>query len=169
MANVANKKYPASKLGVQEELCEFFRVVKIRQSDNPDYVIVTVVEADRLKFKPLGVNTPYHVDRLRNQWFGTTYLGKGMTSEDVDPSTMVSLHELVHDKGYLSSDDEVVDIPEDFYMYNAQVERYTTPEQPSDSHRLVDIVDDNGKVIEKNVYRVTQLVGLDGVPYATEE
>ena len=178
MANVANKKFPASKLGVQEELCEFFRVVKIRQSDNPEYVILTVVEADKLKFQPLGVNTPYHVDRLRNQWFGSTYLRKGMTSADVDPDTLVSLHDLVHGKvvdgeqvikPYLSDDDNIVDIDVDFYLYNAQVERYTTTEQPSDSHKLVDIVDDNGKVIEKNVYRVTRLVGLDGVPYATEE
>ena len=180
-ASAQRRQYPKSKLGVQEELSEFFRVMKIVQSEkNPDYIILTVAEADRLKYDKLGVNTPVKTDRLRNHWFGTTYLGDGMTVKDVDPSTMVSLYDLVHGKydkdgneiipSYLSKDhDNVVDIPQDYYLYKAQVKRSTTTEQPTEKHKLVDIVDDNGKVVEANVYRVTELVGLDGTPIKSVE
>ena len=66
----------------------------IKTSSNDDYVLVTVIEGDRMAFNKLEVTTPVHVDSLRDVWFGTTYLAPGMTMRDVDHSTMVNLQTL---------------------------------------------------------------------------
>ena len=163
-ASANNKQCKSSDLGIQDNLCQFFRVMKIRQSDNPDYLLVTLIEGDR-RNNPVGITTPYHIERLGNQYYGKTFLKPGMTRQDADPETFVTLHHLVHKL-------ELVDldyIEEDFYMYDAQIEIITVEEQPSENHYVWDVVDDNGKVVESNVYKKKRFVRMDGTPMKSVE
>jgi len=151
----ATRSYNANKLGVRKEFNEFFRVSAIKTSSNDDYVLVTVIEGDRMAFNKLEVTTPVHVDSLRDVWFGTTYLAPGMTMLDVDHSKMVNLQTLC--ETYLDEDME-----EDFYMYGVQVLRYFVTEKPTDNWSAVNIVDDEGTVMHENVYLKKRLVRMDG-------
>jgi len=151
----ATRSYNANKLGVRKEFNEFFRVSAIKTSSNDDYVLVTVIEGDRMAFNKLEVTTPVHVDSLRDVWFGTTYLAPGMTMRDVDHSTMVNLQTLC--ETHLDEDME-----EDFYMYGVSVLRYFVTEKPTDNWSAVNIVDDNDVVLEENVYLKKRLVRMDG-------
>ncbi len=160
----ANRKYEANKLGVRKEFNEFFRVASIKTSTNDDYILVTVVEGDRTVHNKLEVTTPYHVDKLRDAWFGVTYLAPGMTMRDVDHSTMVNLQDLcaTHlDEENVEEVDENGNIVH-YYMYGVQVFRYFVTEKPTDNWSAVNIVDDEGTVTQENVYLKKRLVRMDG-------
>ena len=160
----ATRSYNANKLGVRAEFNEFFRVASIKSSENDDYVLVTVVEGNKLVHNKMEVTTPYHVDKLRDAWFGKTYLNPGMTVSDVDHSSLVDLQTLCEthlDEENVEEVDENGNIVH-YYMYGVQVLRYFVTKKPTDNWSEVNIVDDNDVVLEKNVYLKKRLVRMDG-------
>ena len=160
----ARRQYPAHNLGVRKEFNQFFRVTKVVESEtNPDYVIVHVCEGSKLAFNKFEVTIPYHVSTLNREWVGNTYLSKDMSLEDIDEDAMVTLESVV-DK-YLGEEH----IDKDFFIYGVQAYRYFVEEKPTDNWSAVDIVDEEGKVLHKEVYLKKRLVRLDGSPVVTQD
>ena len=160
----ARRQYPAHKLGIRKEFNEFFRVTKVVEAKkNPDYVIVHVCEGSKLAFNKFEATIPYHVSTLTREWVGTTYLSKDMSLKDIDEDAMVTLESVVDE--YLG--EEHVD--KDFFIYGVQALRYFVEEKPTDNWSAVDIVDEEGKVLNKEVYIKKRLVRMDGSPVETQE
>lgn len=151
----ARRQYNVNKLGVREELDEFFRVVKIVESSNSDYYMVHLVEGTR-KYDPFKVSVPILASDLSFNYVGQTYLEEGMTHADVDYKSMVPLLE-VADK-HLNEEF----ISDEYYIYGFQVLRYFVTEKPTEKWSAVDIVDDNGEVLHEGVYLKKRLVRADG-------
>ena len=160
----ARRQYPAHKLGIRKEFNQFFRITEIVEAKkNPDYVIVHVCEGSKLAFNKFEATIPYKKSILNREWVGTTYLSKGMSLADIDEDAMVTLESVV-DK-YLHEGD----IPDDFYIYGVQALRYFVEEKPTDNWSAVDIVDEEGKVLHKEVYIKKRLVRMDGSPVVTQD
>ena len=160
----ATRSYNVNKLGVRAEFNEFFRVSSIKSSENDDYVLVTVVEGNKLVHNKMEVTTPYHVDKLRDAWFGKTYLNPGMTIADVDHSSLVTLQDLCATH---LDEENVEEVDKDgnivhYYMYGVSVLRYFVTEKPTDNWSAVNIVNDDNVVLEENVYLKKRLVRFDG-------
>ena len=160
----ATRSYNVNKLGVRAEFNEFFRVASIKSSENDDYVLVTVVEGNKLVHNKMEVTTPYHVDKLRDAWFGKTYLNPGMTIADVDHSSLVTLQDLCATH---LDEENVEEVDKDgnivhYYMYGVSVLRYFVTEKPTDNWSAVNIVNDDNVVLEENVYLKKRLVRFDG-------
>jgi hypothetical protein len=160
----ATRSYNVNKLGVRAEFNEFFRVASIKSSENDDYVLVTVVEGNKLVHNKMEVTTPYHVDKLRDAWFGKTYLNPGMTIADVDHSSLVNLQDLCATH---LDEENVEEVDKDgnivhYYMYGVSVLRYFVTEKPTDNWSAVNIVNDDNVVLEENVYLKKRLVRFDG-------
>lgn len=158
----ARRQYNVNKLGVREELDEFFRVVKIVESSNSDYYMVHLVEGTK-KYDPFKVSVPILASDLSFNYVGQTYLEEGMTHADVDYKSMVPLLK-VADK-HLNEEsivDDKTGEPIEYYIYGFQVLRYFVTEKPTEKWSSVDIVDDNGEVLHEGVYLKKRLVRADG-------
>ena len=155
-AESAVRDYNVNKLGVRAELDEFFRVTKIVESDNSEYVIVHLKEGSKKhSLDAFKVTVPVKVSELDDTYVGTTYLKKGMTIDDVDEDGYVTLGSL---EGQIGNDK----LDQPYYVYGFQVLRYFVTEKPTEKWSAVNIVDDAGKILHEGVYLKKRLVRADG-------
>lgn len=156
-AKSAAQPYNRRKLGVRSELDEFFRITKILPAKkNSEYVVLYLKEGSKARsLNGFEATLPVKQADLPHSYVGGTYLSKGMTIDDVDEDSYVTLESLQDQIGKDSLDG-------DFFVYGYQIETYTTKEKPAEKWTLRNIVDDNDKIVEEAVYVKKRLVRADG-------
>ena len=157
-AESGTRKQKHSELGKQSKYT-FFRIVSIHTTDtqsdeNIQYLKVLLREPNPLMSKPKEAHHYVKFDELDSLMVGNTYLKRSVDIDDALDGDTVSFDKIA-DK-YL---DQGV-IAKTWYCYGLQLRNWYVEEQPTEKYTPVDLVDDDGNVIQHDVYIKKGFSGL---------
>lgn len=146
----ARRTVAASKLGFENRSSKatFLRIVGVKspKNGNQDGVNLIVAEGPKITSNKKSTSHFIYFDRLLTEYVTPQYLSRTESIEDIDEGRLESMVELVHK--YLDAGA----IEEEYYWYNVALYSVAQDSQPHENADLVDVVDDEGNVLESGKY-----------------
>lgn len=146
----ARRTVAASKLGFDNRSSKatFLRIVGVKspKNGNQDGVNLIVVEGPKLTANKKSTSHFITFDALLTEYVTPQYLSRTESMDNIDEAGLESMVELVHE--YLDADT----IEKEYYWYGVTLFSVAQDSQPHENADAVDVVDDEGNVLESGKY-----------------